>query len=216
MKGLIIIIAMLCCLTSMAQVNVTGLHQLVDANKNEFSEQEKARDNQALVTANETVNRTQLGKLQQKYAELQNRYSLISTLVNAGQITQKAVPIVQNIIRHQTTIIDHAASNPAILLIAQEAEIAFVNKARSLINYLIALSAVGGELNQMKASDKFILFNHVVSELRQMEGLSRNLATTIAFNSYMSGLNKSPFSGYVNQDKTLVQDILRNWEMLKK
>lgn len=196
------------------QTNVAGIHQLVDVNKDEFSRQEKARNNQAVVNSNELVNRTQLEKLQTKYGELQDRYSTLSTAIDAAKIGIKASPIVQNIIKNQRAIVNEAGNDPVLFLIAIESEREFVVKAQRLMNYLVGLVAVIGDVNQMKASDRFLLFDHIVVELKYLDNMSRKLAMTMAFNNWQDVLRKAnPFQNYVDQDKRIAKDIVRNWEL---
>lgn len=214
MKRLIIIpIFFLLVQLGYSQTNVVGIHQLVDANKDEFERQKKARDNQALVNANEAVNRTQLEKLQVKYAEIQDRYSTLGTAISAARIGVDAYPLINNIINNQKAIIKEAGDNPILYAVAFESEKQFVQKANRLVNYTIGLVATIGDINQMKAGDRTILFNHVIVELRQIASISRNLAMTMAFNTWQNQLkNATPFHGWVNKDKAIVEDIMRIWK----
>jgi len=214
MKRLIVIpIFFLLVQLGYSQTNVVGIHQLVDANKDEFERQKKARDNQALVNANEAVNRTQLEKLQVKYAEIQDRYSTLGTAISAARIGVDAYPLINNIINNQKAIIKEAGDNPILYAVAFESEKQFVQKANRLVNYTIGLVATIGDINQMKAGDRTILFNHVIVELRQIASISRNLAMTMAFNTWQNQLkNATPFHGWVNKDKAIVEDIMRIWK----
>lgn len=214
MKRLIVIpIFFLLVQLGYSQTNVVGIHQLVDTNKDEFERQKKARDNQALVNANEAVNRTQLEKLQVKYAEIQDRYSTLGTAISAARIGVDAYPLINNIINNQKAIIKEAGDNPILYAVAFESEKQFVQKANRLVNYTIGLVATIGDINQMKAGDRTILFNHVIVELRQIASISRNLAMTMAFNTWQSQLkNATPFHGWVNKDKAIVEDIMRVWK----
>lgn len=214
MKRLIVIpILFLLVQLGYSQTNVVGIHQLVDANKDEFERQKKARDNQALVNANEAVNRTQLEKLQVKYAKIQDRYLTLGTAISAARIGVDAYPLINNIINNQKAIIKEAGDNPILYAVAFESEKQFVQKANRLVNYTIGLAATIGDINQMKAGDRTILFNHVIVELRQIASISRNLAMTMAFNTWQSQLkNATPFHGWVNKDKAVVEDIMRVWK----
>jgi hypothetical protein len=197
-----------------SQTNVVGIHQLVDANQEEFERQKKARDNQALVNANESVNRTQLQKLQVKYAEIQDRYSTLGTAISAARIGVDAYPILNNIINSQKAIIREAGDNPILYAVAFESEKQFVQKANRLVSYMIGLVATIGDINQMKAGDRTVLFNHVIVELRQIAAISRNLAMTMTFNTWQNQLkNATPFHGWVNKDKAIVEDIMRIWKL---
>ena len=193
-----------------SQTNIVGIHQLVDVNKDEFSRQENAKNNQALVNANEVVNKTQLAKLQNKYAELQDRYATLGIAIDVAKIGIKATPIVNNIIKHQAEIIKHAGDHPILLSIAIESELTFVDRSHRLTNYLIGLVAVIGDINQMKPSDRMILFDHILVELRTLDRIARDLATSMRYTSWRSLLrSQNPFQDFIDKDRAIIEDIMR-------
>lgn len=196
-----------------AQTNVVGIYQLIGANQSEFDKQKSARDHQLHINANEAVNKTALEKLQKKYAEIQDRYSTLGTAINAAKIGLDAYPLINNIVKNQKAIMKEVGKDPVLYIIAFESEKEFVQKSYMLVNYLAGLTATIGNINQMKASDRAILFNHVLVELRRISKISRNLAMTMAFNNWQNNLRKSnPFQNYIDKDKAIVKDIMKVWK----
>ncbi len=196
-----------------SQLNVELLHQLVSESKSEHSRQDEAKNKQAVTSANEEVNRTQMGKLKTKYRELQNRFHTIGLAIDVAQIGLEATPLVTEIVRQQGIIYNLAADNPLLITIALQAEIDLVDRARMLANYIAGLALSIGEINQMKASDRKILFSHALTELRLIEGASRGLAVCMQQASYRR--LDDPFRDFVNRDKQLIDDIIRNANVLK-
>lgn len=215
MKTAIIIAYLLLglCQATIAQINVELLHQLVAESKSEHSRQELARNNQAVASANEEVNRGQMSKLKTKYRELKNRFHTVGLAIDAAQIGLEASPIVSQIIHQQDIIFQLASDNPLLISLAIEAEIDLADRARMLASYVVALALSISDINQMKASDRKMLFSHALTELRLIEGASKGLAVSMMQAGRKKSLN--PFADFVNQDKRMVDDIIRQIRTLK-
>ncbi|MBB5440643.1 hypothetical protein HDC92_004346 [Pedobacter sp. AK017] len=216
--GIFLILLCFCGLSeSSAQLNVQLLHQLVEESKSEHSRQQDAKNRQAVVSANEEYNKTQLSKLKTRYRELQNRFKAIALAIDAAQIGLQAAPVVEEIIQQQSNIFTLAWHQPLLLPLAYDSEADMVMRARKLCNYLYGLFLSIGDLNQMKASDRRMLFSYVLTELRRIAGAARGLASTMYYASRRSSLeNLSPFRDFINQDQRMVDDIIRNTNSLFK
>ena len=199
-----------------AQINVQLLHQLVAESKSEHSKQEEAKNKQAITSANEEVNRSQMSKLKTKYRELQSRFQTLALAIDAAQIGLQAAPVISEIVRQQRLIFQYAGNDPLLIVLAYNAEIDMADRAYLLSNYLYGLVLTFGDLNQMKSSDRRILFGHVLTELRRIAGASRGLAATMHYASQKGSLQAiNPFQDFINEDKRLVEDILRKMDALK-
>ncbi|MFD2964377.1 MULTISPECIES: hypothetical protein [Olivibacter] len=214
MKGTITLICLLFGLQdAFCQLNVGLIHQLVAESKSEHSRQDEAKNKQAVTSANEEVNRAEMSKLKTKYRELQRRFHTVGLAIDAAQIGLEASPVVLEIIRQQNIIYQLASDNPVLIALAFQTEKDLADRARMLANYIAGLALSIGDINQMKASDRKILFSHALTELRLIEGASRGLAATMIQASYKRGLN--PFADFIDQDKRLVDDIIRNASIIK-
>jgi hypothetical protein len=198
-------------------LNIPGIHQLVDYSKSEHDLQNEARNRQAVTTANEQQNKTMLARLKAKYHQLQQRYNTLGTLIDAANIGIYATPTVNQIVRNQIEIYHIAQQNPLLISLAYNTEVEFVSRSRSLVNYLVGLSASFGAVNQMKSSDRKILFDHIIHELSNIQELSARLVNTMRFSS-ANGTIKSlnPFQNYIDQDKQIIGEIFHNTRYLNK
>ena len=215
MRAIISIVCLLLVLQqkSFGQLNVEMIHQLVSESKSEHSRQDEAKNKQAIASANEEVNRSQMGKLKMKYRELQQRFHTVGLAIDAAQIGLEASPVVSEIIRQQNIIYRLANDNPILIALAFQTEKDLADRARILANYIAGLALSISDINQMKASDRKILFSHALTELRLIEGASKGLAVAMLQASYKRSVD--PFADFVNQDKQLVDDIIRNTAILK-
>lgn len=212
MKGIMIFIFCMIGLfkTAKCQLNVQLLHQLVGHSKDEYDRQNVARDRQIAATTNEQINTSGTTKLKQKYRELQDRFSILHTALQGLSMGIESKPIIERIITHQKRIINIASEHPEFIPLALNTEQDVVYRSVQLGRYIAALFLVVGDLNQMKASDRRVLYGHIVNELRMIEGISRTLSSTLFYSSRKKVLhNLNPFAEFVNADKRIVQDILR-------
>lgn len=205
------------CLAQQKALNIPGLYQLVDASKSENKLQDQAKNQQLLISSQEYENKTLLAKLKNKYRDIQQRYQTLGTLVLAANIGINATPMINHIIQNQSAIYQIASAHPVYVLLAYQTEIEFATRARSLLNYLMGLTASLGTVNQMKIADRKILFDFVLTELNTIESLSSNLLTSLDFtvaNGLLRTLN--PYQGFIDQDKDIVNDIIHNAKYLKQ
>lgn len=218
MRTFIIAFAMIASVSSTvyAQLNVELLHQLVQHSKDEHSRQETARNRQAITSANEEVNRGEMGKLKTKYRELQSRFHTLGLVLQGLSMGIESAPIINDIVAQQRRIIGIATDHPEFALLALDAEKGMVDRAIQLGRYLTGLFVSLGDLNQMKASDRRILFGHVIGELRAISGASRGLANTMYYSTRRKLLQPmNPFEDFINEDKRIVESIMRRLEDFK-
>ncbi|WP_316762012.1 hypothetical protein [Pedobacter aquatilis] len=208
---------LICFFQSQAQLNVALLHQLVSDSKTENGKQADARDKQAVSSANEETNKTLMIRLKDKFREIHSRFKTVSLAINAAQIGIEAYPLLNDISGTQGKIYEMCKDDPMLLLLAIQSEADLGERSYSLLNFLYALSLSIEDINQMKPSDRKMLFSHVLTELRLIAGASRGLAISLQYSSrkkILNGLN--PFSDFINTDKKLVEDILRKSQQVKK
>jgi hypothetical protein len=202
--------------TANAQLNVELLHQLVEHSKDEYDRQITVRNRQAITSANEEVNREETAKLKNRYRQLHSRFQVLGTALQGLSMGLESAPIVTEIIDQQKRIMGIVSAHPEFLLLAIDAEKDMAVKAVQLARYLTGLFISIGDLNQMKASDRRILYGHVLQELRKIAGASRGLAATLYYSTRKKLLDSlNPFSGYINEDKRSVENSLRQLEEFK-
>ena len=198
-------------------IDVIEMHQLIDQSKNEHIQQVNARNNQATVNANEQANLTLLEKLKNVYRTLQQRYNTLGTAINIADIGLEADPMVKQIVSYQGQIVKLVEKNPAVAVLGVQSEIEFCEKAEALLGYVAGLTISFGDVNQMKASDRKLLFDYVIQQLSQIQELSGNLVNTLSYSNLSSLLRAlNPFQNYVDMDKNMAEDIIQNAKYLKQ
>jgi len=196
-------------------LDIAGIHQLVDQSIAENKLQVNARNQQALATANEKANLTLLDKLKGTYRTLQQRYNSLGMAINIADIGIYATPTVKRIISNQEQIIALAEKNPALIAIGYQSEIQFAEKAKSLAGYVAGLTISIGDVNQMKASDRKMLFDYVLFELNNIQELSANMVNLMQYSSLSSLLKAAnPFQNFIDADKAVASQIIQNAKYL--
>ena len=196
-----------------AQINVALLHQLVEESKSEYNLQKGAKSNQGRNAVNEEVNKGLVNSVKEKYRTVQERFAKLSIVIDALGIGVTAEPLVNSIIDNQQQILFYCSKNPELLLFAVETEKIFVERSYALLNYLLGLSASIGVVNQMKVAERRVLFQHIIDELREINGLSYTVSKSLQSHIQRKrGFN--PYLDYVATELALVEEIIQNAKIL--
>lgn len=199
-----------------SMLNIPGIHQLVSQSESENKLQVKTKNQQALATVNEQANLTLLDKLKKTSRTLQQRYNILGTAINVANIGLNAAPMVSRIVSNQSQIIQLAEKNPALIAIGYRAELQFAASAKDLVAYVTALTLAYGDVNQMKTSDRKILFDYVLSELSMIEDLSNNMLQMMQYSTLSALLRAAnPFQHFIDADKAIAKDIIQNAKYLQ-
>lgn len=198
-------------------IDIVGMHQLITESQDEYKLQVDARNQQAVNTANEKANLTLLDKLKNMYRTLQQRYNTLGTLITVADIGLQAEPMVKQIISYQSLIVQQVEKNPAVAILGYQTEIEFVEKAESLSGYVAGLLLSFGDVNQMKASDRKLLFDYVIQQLSVIQELSGNMLTLLQYNNLASVLKAlNPFQSWIDADVGMAKNIIQNAKYLKQ
>jgi len=219
MKILLTLFALSFSLSAFSQestIDLPNMYQLINESQKEHTEQVEARNGQALNTGTEEANMTLLEKLKNIYRTIQQRYNLLGTAITVVDVGLQAEPMVKQIVNYQGQIISLAEKNPAVIALGYQTEIEFAEKAESLLGYIAGLILSIGDVNQMKASDRKMLFDYIIFQLSRIQELSGNMLNLLQYNNLASVLKAlNPFQTFINQDKAIAGNIIQNAKYLK-
>jgi hypothetical protein len=204
------------CFAQKSTLDIVGIHQLVDESTSENKLQVNARNQQAAATANEQANLTLLEKLKNTYRTLQQRYNTLGTAITVADVGIYAEPMVKQIVSYQAQIVALAEKNPALIAIGYQSEIQFAENAKDLMGYVAGLILSYGDVNQMKASDRKMLFDYVITQLSVLQELSGNMVNMMQYSSLASLLKAAnPFQNFIDADISISKSIIQNAKYLK-
>lgn len=198
-------------------LDIPGMHLLIDQSIDENKQQVKAKNKQIAASANEQANLTLLDKLKVKYRQLQQRYNALGTAINVADIGIYATPMVKRIVSNQAQIIQLTEKNPALIALGYQTEIEFAGKAKDLAGYVAGLTLSIGNVNQMTASDRKLLFDYVISELSTIQDLSGTMVNNLQYATLKDLIKAAnPFQNFINSDISISRDIIQNAKYLKQ
>lgn len=198
-------------------LDIPSMHLLIDQSINENKQQVKAKNQQIAASANEQANLTLLDKLKVKYRQLQQRYNALGTAINIADIGIYATPMVKRIVSNQAQIIRLTEKNPALIALGYQTEIEFAERAKDLAGYVAGLTLSIGDVNQMKASDRKLLFDYVISQLSSIQDLSGTMVNNLGYATLKDLIKAAnPFQNFINSDISISKDIIQNAKYLKQ
>lgn len=219
MKTLSIILMVLCIHLANAQVYVdptvaaaTATHagvinrQLNNVNENlTLIQRGQLAITGQLTIANDLQN--------QIYRGLSEVSGVMRSLLAVKDITEISADILENI--EKALLI--AKANPILLLFAEESAREFKTRASNLALEVGTFALKGGKENLMDSGERAKLLNYIRIELNILRGIAFGMQRSM-FWAQQRGILQSlnPYSTFINIDKSIADDIIRNSRLVKK
>jgi hypothetical protein len=190
------------------------IHTGVDVQIKEQKIQDKILTKQKEVLVAEELNKKSTNKLQTKYAKIKERLNSLSLLFDAIMISPNSIPAIKSTIKNQEDIIQELKDAPYLAPIAVASEKEFVDKTEMIIRFITGLALSYGDINQMKPGDRKMLLNHAIDEINTLNSLSYETLSIIKSIKVAIFLKKENWKNFVNKEKDLVLDIIKNAKTL--
>ena|SRR5690606_10114049 len=219
MKTLSIILIVLCIHLANAQVYVdptvaaaTATHagvinrQLNNVNENlTLIQRGQLAITGQLTIANDLQN--------QIYRGLSEVSGVMRSLLAVKDITEISADILENI--EKALLI--AKANPILLLFAEEGAREFKTRASNLALEVGTFALKGGKENLMDSGERAKLLNFIRTELNILRGIAFGMQRSM-FWAQQRGILQSlnPYRTFINIDKSIADDIIRNSKLVKK
>ena len=112
---------------------------------------------------------------------------------------------------------DIAGSNPILLLFAEQGAGEFKTRATNLAAEVASFVTVGGRQNLMDSGERAKLLNRIVTELTILRGVAYGMYRSMYWAKQRGLLNSlNPYTGFINIDKRIADDIVSNAKYLKQ
>ncbi|KQM69214.1 hypothetical protein ASE74_04160 [Pedobacter sp. Leaf216] len=200
---------------AVAQINIALLHQLIAESKSEHELQGIARDKQTLNSLGSEVNSSSMGSLKTTYRQLRSRFSLLANAAGFLQVGLESAPVISEIYQSESRMLSLCKEDPLLIPLAATAQLELSGRSEMLLRFLYGIILSAGDLGQMSPSGRKLLFSHIISELRSINGALKGLCLVMGAAKKKNRLKSNPFSGFINRDRSLSEDILRRVEILK-
>jgi len=125
--------------------------------------------------------------------------------------------ISTDIVRDVNKAMNLAGSNPVLLLFAEEGAREFKARATSLATEVTSFVTRGGSQNLMDSGERAKLLNRIVTEMTILRGIAYGMYRSMYWAKQRGILNSlNPYAGFINLDKRIADDIIRNAKYLKQ
>lgn len=146
------------------------------------------------------------------YKGLSEVSAIMRNLLAVKDIADISADIVQDVNR----ALGIAGTNPVLLLFAEQGAREFKTRATALATEVSAFIMHGGKDNLMDSGERAKLLNRIVTELTILRGVAYGMYRTMYWAKQRGILNSlNPYAGFINIDKRIADDIIRNAKYLK-
>ncbi|QGN22527.1 hypothetical protein [Elizabethkingia anophelis] len=143
--------------------------------------------------------------------------SEVSAVVRNLLAVKDIADISTDIVRDVNKAMDIAGSNPVLLLFAEEGAREFKRRATALATEVGSFVTVGGRQNLMDSGERAKLLNRIVTELTILRGVAYGMYRSMYWAKQRGILNSlNPYAGFINIDKRIAEDIVRNAKYLRQ
>ena len=144
-----------------------------------------------------------------------NSLKSVEAIVKTGKDIIYCTDIAKDIGKYQKKMLELAADQPSLVLVAAKTELELVNRTSDLTQFIYQTIIVGTDVNLMDNKQRLDLLKHVILELRQMRGLAYSVCRqmkTARRNGVMETLAPGFFRYKDNRSK-IVKDVLGDFKV---
>jgi len=147
------------------------------------------------------------------YKGLSQVASVINNLYTIKDIAECGSDIITDVEQAES----YAASDPVLLLFAEQGARDFETRSVALAADVSAFVLKGGNGNLMDSGERGKLLNHIASELHILRGIAYGMGRAMYW-AKMNGIFRSlnPWSTWVNEDSRIANDVINNAKYLKQ
>lgn len=143
--------------------------------------------------------------------------SEVSSVVRNLLAVKDIADISSDIVRDANRAMVLAGNNPVLLLFAEQGAREFKTRATNLAVEVTSFVTKGGRDNLMDAGERAKLLNRIVTEMTILRGVVYGMYRSMYWAKQRGILNSlNPYAGFINIDRRIADDIIRNARYLKQ
>lgn len=180
------------------------------------SQLNRTNDNLTLIQRGQMTVTGQLVIVNDLQNQIYRGLSEVSAAVRSLLAVKDIAEISSDIVIDVNKAIDMAGSNPILLIFAEGAAREFKSRATNLAIEVSSFVMQGGMANLMDSGERARLLNRIITELTILRGVAYGMHRTMFWAKQRGILNSlNPYTGFINLDKRIADDIIRNAKYLK-
>lgn len=177
----------------------------------------RTNDNLTLIQRGQLAVTGQLVVVNDLQQQIYKGLSEVSAAVRSLLAIQDIAEISADIVTDVNRAVGLAQSNPALLLFAEGGAREFKRRGTALATEVSSFVLQGGLNNLMGSGERAKLLNRIRTELMILRGVAYGMQRTMFWAKQRGILNSlNPYAGYINIDKRIADDIIRNAKYLKQ
>ncbi|WP_454987161.1 hypothetical protein [Capnocytophaga leadbetteri] len=194
--------------------NIIAISQEVKSTMDEHERQKRMNNKQSANTTSEAVNNKQWEKLKETTTKIQDRLRIVDFALQAIPTGYVVGIKSKEIKENQQRILQELQTTPQALKKVLSNQIQFADDLQMVMRYLTGLVVSYGAINQMERKERQILLNYALDEVNRLANDS--FLTLMLIQEYKARLEyrKNMFRYYIERDKSLVEDLMRNIKSL--
>lgn len=186
----------------------------INSTMKEHDRQKEMRKNQLSNATVETVNRTQWNGFKDKVKKIQDRLRIVSFAIQAIPTGIAMNREITKIIQNQTAIVNEIETAPLSIIAVLPSQVQFVDDLQMATRLIIGIVVSYGAMNQMEKSERKILLDYALGEVKTLSRNSTHILLKIRDIKAKVLRNKRAFQYYVNRDKQVVESIMNQIKSL--
>jgi len=177
----------------------------------------RTSDNLTLVQRAQLAVTGQLGIVNDLQSTIYRGLSEVSGVMRSLLSVKDIYEISQDIVIDVNKAINLASGDPILLLFAEGGAREFKTRSINLATEVSSFVLKDGRAALMDSGERAKLLNRIVTELTILRGVAYGMYRTMYWAKQRGILNSlNPYAGYINIDKRIADDIIRNAKMLKQ
>lgn len=182
----------------------------INATMKEHDRQKEMRQNQALNAGIETVNKNEWNSFKDKVVKIQDRLRIVSFALQAIPTGVAISREMGKINQNQVAIIDEISTAPYSIATVLPSGVQYVDDLQMVLRLITGIILSYGAINQMEKSERKILLDYALGEVKTLSRNSTHMLLKIRDIKAKVLRNKRAFQYYVNRDKQVVENIVKN------
>lgn len=182
----------------------------INAAMKEHDRQKEMRQKQTLNTTVETANQSQWKGFKEKVTKIQDRLRIVSFALQGIPTGIALSREVKKINQNQTAIINEIETAPYSIISVLPSQVQFVDDLQMVTRLITGIVLSYGAMNQMEQSERKILLDYALEEVKIVSRNSTYMLLKIRDIKAKILRNQRAFQYYVNRDKQVVENIMKN------
>ena len=186
----------------------------INSTMKEHDRHKDMRKNQLANATVETANRAQWNGFKDKVKKIQDRLRIVSFAIQAIPTGIAMNREITKIIQNQTAIVNEIETAPLSIIAVLPSQVQFVDDLQMATRLIIGIVVSYGAMNQMEKSERKILLDYALGEVKTLSRNSTHILLKIRDIKAKVLRNKRAFQYYVNRDKQVVESIMNQIKSL--